>query len=71
MATSKLDSPVSQTGQSGIFSLKTEEGFKDYCNWDGSSTSLVSSRAYTYPEDENSTDEGVEDERRSSQEGER
>jgi hypothetical protein len=69
--TSKLDSLVSQTRSFGFFSLRTEEGFKDYYAQDSSSTSLVSSRSHALQEDEDSMDEGIEDVGRSDREGER
>jgi hypothetical protein len=43
----KPDSPISKTGPSNFVSFRTQEGFEDYRAWDGSSTSLVSSRPHT------------------------
>jgi hypothetical protein len=48
-----------------------EEAFEDYRAQDGSDTSLVSSRPHTQPEEEDPTDEGIEDEGRIGQKGER
>jgi hypothetical protein len=69
--TSKLDSLISQTGPSNFPSFKTKKGLKDHHTQDGSSTSLVSSRHHTRPEEEDPADEGAKDEARSGQEGER
>jgi hypothetical protein len=69
--TSKLDSPVSQTGPSDFCGFRAEEGFKDHRAQEGSSTSLVSSRRHTQPEEEDSTNEGTKDEGRGGREGKR
>jgi hypothetical protein len=69
--TSKLDSLVFQTGSSDFCGFRAEEGFKYHCVWDGSSTSLVSSRPNTEPEEEDPMDEGAEDEGRGRREGKR
>jgi hypothetical protein len=69
--TSKLDSPVSQTGPSGFVRFRIEGYIEDYHVQDGSSTSLVSSRPHVQPEEEDPADEGAEDEGRSDRDGER
>jgi hypothetical protein len=69
MAT-KPDSPVSQVGPSSFFSFRTEEAIEDYCAWDGSNSSFVSSRPYIQLEEEDPVDEDTEDEGSGSQ-GER
>jgi hypothetical protein len=61
MATSKLDSPVSQTGPSSFCSPRSEATIKDYHTWDSSSTSLVSSMPHTQLEVADPVDEGTED----------
>jgi hypothetical protein len=71
METSKLNNPVSQTGPSGFYGFRAEEAFEDHHARDGSSTSLVSFRPHTQPEEEDSMDVGVEDEGRGGQEGKR
>jgi hypothetical protein len=71
VTTSKLDSPVFQTGPSDFIRSRTERYIKDYRTRDGSNTSLVSSRPYVQPEEEDLADEGTEDEGRISQEGKR
>jgi hypothetical protein len=65
MATSKLDSLVSQTEPFGFGSFMIEAYVEDYRAWDGFSTSLVSSRPHDQPEEEDPADEGTEDEGRS------
>jgi hypothetical protein len=57
-----LDSPVSQIEPSDFFSFRTEEALEYYCDRDGSSTSLVSSRPHAQPEEEDLVDEGAKDE---------
>jgi hypothetical protein len=71
MATSKLDSPVSQIGPFSFYSFRAEEGFKNHRTRVGSRTSLVSSRPLTQPEEEDLVDEGIEDEGRGGREGKR
>jgi hypothetical protein len=65
--TSKLGSSVSQTEPSGFIRTRTEGYIEDYHARDGSSTSLVSSRPHTQPEEEDPVDEGAKVEGRSSQ----
>jgi hypothetical protein len=69
--TSKLDGPVSQTRPSRFGSFMIEVGVEDHCTRDGSSAPLVSSRPHTSPEEEDPVDDGIEDDGRSSREGER
>jgi hypothetical protein len=69
--TSKLNSLVSKTGPSGSCSPRPEATVEDYRARDSSSTSLVSSRPHAQLEEEDLADEGVEDEGRGGQEGER
>jgi hypothetical protein len=57
--TSKPDSPVSPTGQSGFVRSRTEGYIEDYRAQDDSSTSLVSSRPHAQPEEEDPADEGI------------
>jgi hypothetical protein len=71
VVTSKIYSSVSQTRLSGFFSMRIEEALEYYCARDGSNTSLVSSRPYVQPEEEDAVDEGTKDEGGSGQEGER
>jgi hypothetical protein len=71
MMTSKPDRLVSQTKLSGLCGFRVEEGFKDHCTQDGSSTSLVSSRPHTQPKEEDPADEGAEDDERGGREGTR
>jgi hypothetical protein len=59
--TSKPDSLVSQTGPSDFCGFRAEEAFEDHFAQDGSSTSLVSSRPHTQPEEEDPADEGAAD----------
>jgi hypothetical protein len=56
---------VSQTGPSGFSEFVTKEGFEDYHTWDGTGTTLVSSRTHTQSEEEDLADEGIEVEERS------
>jgi hypothetical protein len=58
----KLDSPVSKTGPSGFGSPGIEANVEDYHTRDSSSSSLVSSRTHTQPEEEDPMDESAEDE---------
>jgi hypothetical protein len=67
VTTSKLGSPVSQTEPSGFVRTRTEGYIEDYRARDGSSTSLVSSRPHTQPEEEDPMDEDAKVEGRSSQ----
>jgi hypothetical protein len=69
--TSKPDSPVSQTRPSGFITCRAEGCIEDYRAWDGSTTSLVSSRPHVQLEEEDPMDEGTKDEGGSGQEGER
>jgi hypothetical protein len=71
MATSKPDNQVSQTGPSDFCSPRPKATIEDYHAQDNSSTSLVSSRPHTQPEEEDPMDEGAEDEGRGGREGER
>jgi hypothetical protein len=67
----KPNSLVSQTGPSNFFSFRIEAALEYYCAWDGSNTSLVSSRPYAQSEEEDLADEGTKDEGRNVREGER
>jgi hypothetical protein len=71
VVTSKPDSPIFQTGPSGFYGFRAEEGLEDHRAQDGSNTSLVSSRSHTQLKEEDPIDEGAEDEGRGGQEGER
>jgi hypothetical protein len=59
MVTSKPNSLVSQIGPSGFYGFRAEEGFEEQHAWDGSRTSLVSSRPHTQLEEEDLVDEGA------------
>jgi hypothetical protein len=68
-ATSKPDSPVSQTEPSSFCSSRSESTIEDYRTRDSSSTSLVPCRPHAQPE-EDPVDDGAKDEERGGQEGE-
>jgi hypothetical protein len=70
MVDAKLGCPVSQTGPSSFFNFRTEEALKYYYAWDGSITSLVSSRPHVQPE-EDPANEDAKDEGRSDREEKR
>jgi hypothetical protein len=58
----KTASPISQTEPSNFFRFETEGDVEDHCAWDGSDTSLVSSRTHAQPEEEDPANEGTKDE---------
>jgi hypothetical protein len=71
MTTSKPNYQVFQTRPSDFCGFRVEEGFEDHHTQDGSSTSLVSSRSHTQPEEEDPVNEGTKNEGRGGQEGKR